>query len=82
MTPPDRPSAASAPPRADNDTFDRLDADFIRVVEDLIDVLIQKGMLRITDLPPGAQRKLTARKDLRGRMRGSLDLLEGQDSQI
>lgn len=59
--------------------FNHLDADFIRVVEDLIDVLIQKGVLRVTDLPAGAQRKLVARKHLRGRLSGALDLLEGHD---
>ena len=59
--------------------FGPLDADFIRVVEDLIDVLIQKGVLRVTDLPVGAQRKLAARKHLRGRLSGALDLLERND---
>lgn len=29
-----------------------LDADFIRVLEDLIDALIANGALRLTDLPP------------------------------
>lgn len=57
--------------------FNHLDYEFIRVVEDLIDVLILKGVLRITDLPPGAQRKLNARKDLRGKLRGALELLDG-----
>ena len=48
--------------------FQQLDADFIRVLEDLIDVLTTKGVLSITDLPAGAQSKLlnrsTARKAL------------------
>lgn len=76
MTPPDVPAG----PRKAAESFSGLDADFIRVVEDLIDVLITKGVIRITDLPPGAQRKLTARKDLRGRMRGALDLLDRQET--
>lgn len=66
--------------KAAADEFSGLDADFIRVVEDLIDVLIEKGVLRITDLPPGAQRKLTARKHLRGKLRGALDLLDRSDT--
>ena len=74
MTTPDGP----ADPRKAADSFGGLDADFIRVVEDLIDVLITKGVIRITDLPTGAQRKITARKDLRGRLRGALDLLDRQ----
>ncbi len=70
--------AAPAVPAATGE-FNHLDADFIRVVEDLIDVLIQKGVLRVTDLPVGAQRKLAARKHLRGRLSGALDLLDRHD---
>lgn len=42
-----------------------LDQDLIRVLEDLIDVLIHKNLLRITDLPPEAQSKLLTRKRVR-----------------
>ena len=59
--------------------FNTLDAGFIRVLEDLIDALIIKGVLRVTDLPHGAQRKLTERKGLRRRLQGALDLLGDQD---
>ena len=59
--------------------FVGLDADFIRVMEDLIDVMLHKGLLRLTDLPPQAQRKLLARKDMRRQMTGALDLLGGED---
>ncbi|GAB2881222.1 hypothetical protein GCM10027046_06840 [Uliginosibacterium flavum] len=59
--------------------FVGLDADFIRVMEDLLDVMLAKGLLRLTDLPPQAQRKLLARKDMRRRMAGALDLLGGED---
>lgn len=55
--------------------FNGLDASFIRVMEDLIDVLIEKGVLRLTDLPSDAQRKLLARKDMRRKLKGALDLL-------
>ena len=59
--------------------FSVLDADFIRVLEDVIDALIDKGVLRVTDLPHEAQRKLSARKGLRRRLNGALNLLPGQD---
>jgi hypothetical protein len=59
--------------------FSSLDADFIRVVEDLIDVLIVSGVLRMTDLPGEAQRKLLARKDVRRKLTGALDLLDNSD---
>ena len=61
--------------------FNGLDTDFIRVLEDLIDTLIEQGVLRLTDLPAEAQRKLLARKGLRNRLRNSLDLI-GQDDVI
>jgi hypothetical protein len=47
--------------------FAQLDAEFVRVLEDLIDTLIVRNVLAITDLPPEAQAKLFARKTLRER---------------
>lgn len=48
--------------------FNRLDADFVRVIEDVIDTLIVKNVLNITDLPEQAQAKLFARKSFRERV--------------
>ena len=42
--------------------FAQLDAGFIRVLEDLIDVLIRAKVMNLTDLPIQAQRKLFSRK--------------------
>ncbi|PIG09342.1 hypothetical protein [Comamonas sp. 26] len=53
-----------------------LDADFIRVLEDLIDALLSNGTLRLTDLPPQALEKLSQRKRARQRLRNSLDLID------
>ena len=47
------------------DGFQRLDADFIRVLEDLIDVLIDKHVINMTDLPEAARDKLAVRRDHR-----------------
>ena len=60
----------------DSDTgFDRLDADFIRVLEDVIDALTSRNLLNITDLPDIAQTKLFARKSFRERRpKNALDL--------
>lgn len=44
------------------DSFKALDADFVRVLEDLIDVLIAKHVINLTDLPGEAQDKLYARR--------------------
>ncbi len=40
----------------------KLDLDFIRVIEDLIELLIAKKVILITDLPPQIQEKLMRRK--------------------
>lgn len=60
--------------------FSALDIEFIRVLEDLIDVLVSNGTLRLTDLPPQALDKLNRRKGARRRMRDSLDLIEDEDN--
>ena len=61
--------------------FDEADADFVRVIEDLIDTLIANNVIRHTDLPAAAQRKLMLRKGLRNRMTGALNLL-GDDEPL
>jgi hypothetical protein len=52
---------------AADDGFARLDADFVRVIEDVIDTLIARHVINITDLPDQAQAKLFARKSFRER---------------
>lgn len=47
----------------------------VRIVEDLIDLLIQKNLILLTDLPQVAQNKLLARKHLRDRFRPEPSLL-------
>jgi len=60
--------------------FSRLDADFVRVIEDVIDTLIMKNVINITDLPAEAQAKLFARKTFRERVsKNSLRLFEPTD---
>lgn len=54
------------------------DPDMIRVLEDLIQVLTSKGVLRITDLPPAAQHKLIHRSQAREGL-GGLNRLIGDD---
>lgn len=51
------------------------DIDFIRVIEDLIDVLISKNVLTFTDLPSKVREKIINRNDARGRLAGSNDLV-------
>lgn len=70
---------AGHPDLAGADGFAHLDADLIRVIEDVVDVLIDRGLLRLTDLPLDAQRKLLTRKGARARLREGLDLLGSDD---
>jgi hypothetical protein len=44
------------------------DLDFIRVIEDVITVLIDKRVFMLTDLPPAAQEKLARRYNLRSKL--------------
>lgn len=55
------------------------DADFIRVLEDLIDVLVDRNVIRFTDLPPPAQAKLAHRQGMRERVR-ALRLIDDDES--
>lgn len=60
--------------------FSRLDAEFVRVLEDLIDTLIVKNVINLTELPEQAQAKLLARKSFRERsLSSSLRLFEPTD---
>ena len=45
------------------------DADFVRVLDDLISILLNKGTIVFTDLPTEARQKLMVRRRLRDRAR-------------
>lgn len=59
------------------------DLGLVRVLEDTIDLLISRGVIRFTDFPAAAQAKLLERRSLRASME-RLDLLkeEGEDEII
>lgn len=44
------------------------DLGLVRVLEDLIDLLVERAVIRFTDLPPAAQAKLMERRDTRRAM--------------
>lgn len=46
----------------------RSDAEMARVVEDLVDVLVAKGVIALADLPQPAQDRINQRKNLRGQL--------------
>ncbi len=67
----------------DSDHFSELDAGFVRVIEDLVDVLLAKNILNITDLPQEAQAKLFARKGFRDRISSNaLQLFDTDSSDV
>ncbi|HEY9066908.1 MAG TPA: hypothetical protein VIO33_18135 [Burkholderiaceae bacterium] len=47
--------------------FGALDAEVIRVLEDVVDVILAKGLVEISELPPDAQLKLIMRRQQRTR---------------
>ena len=47
------------------DVLKQSDTELVRVLEDLIDVLINRGVFQFTDLPKAAQVKLMARRQTR-----------------
>lgn len=59
--------------------FFESDLAMARVVEDLIDLLISKGVLRFTDLPDAAQKKLLARNEARTDLANHSPLVGGED---
>lgn len=58
------------------------DMPLVRVLEDLIDLLIDGGIIRFTDLPEAAQSKLMNRRRLREALRPGLDLLDDGEKSI
>ena len=58
-----------------NRELSQTDLGFIRVVEDVIELLIAKNIILFTELPGPAQEKMLTRQRLRDAAKGSLDLL-------
>jgi len=56
------------------------DIEMIRVLDDLIQVLTAKGVLRVTDLPPAAQAKLLDRNRARVTLGGLSNLIDDEET--
>ena len=56
------------------------DIELSRVLEDLIDVLINRGLIQFTDLPEAAQTKLLERRQTRAQYARRLNLLPDDSS--
>ncbi|MFW3616496.1 tryptophan synthase subunit beta like protein [Billgrantia antri] len=66
---------------AENLALSKSDLAFVRVLEDVINVLMDKGVISFTDLPEPAQQKLMERQSLRKR-RNSVGLMSDGDDGI
>lgn len=56
------------------------DAGVARITEDLIDILIRRGVIQFTDFPPAAQAKLLERRQTRSTLSRRLRLLDDDNS--
>lgn len=61
--------------------MEQTDLSFVRVLEDVIDLLIAKNTIMLTELPDAAQRKIAERQHLRKSLRPHLDLLDDEQEE-
>jgi len=64
---------------AEGSPFRESDIQLARVLEDLISILIDRGIVRFTDFPPAAQKRLNYRQSMREKNRLSNILDENRD---
>jgi len=60
-------------------SLEHSDQGLIRVLEDLIDTLLAKEVIRFTDLPLPAQNRLLLRRSLRNSLNRNVGLLDDED---
>ena len=60
---------------AGSSLLDSSDQDFIRVLEDVVELLISKGIILFTDLPDSAQQKMMQRQRMRSELQDRLNLI-------
>jgi len=63
---------------AKEDKFRDSDIGLVRVLEDLVDLLIERDFIRFTDFPEAAQKRMIERQGLRSGKAG-LDLIDEKD---
>ncbi|MGD9741514.1 MAG: hypothetical protein AB7V53_02675 [Dongiaceae bacterium] len=72
-------SKAKTAPGNEAVEFMRSDLDMIRVYEDLIDLLLTKRIINLTDFPPAAQEKLLRRKKLRSSLASFAEVIGSEE---
>jgi len=58
------------------------DIEFVRVIEDLVELLVAQHQIRFTDLPEVAQRKMLERQQLRHSFNQTLQLLPDDEDDV
>jgi len=74
--------AADADITIQGDRFTASDLALIRVIEDVIEALVRKGVLSLADLPAAARDKLMARRALRGWLAGVAGIVEDDGGKL
>ncbi len=69
-------------PSQEHKTLAESDSGLARVAEDLIDILISRGVIQFTDFPPAAQAKLLERRQTRSTLSRRLRLLDDESDVI
>lgn len=64
------------------EALSQTDLALARVLEDLIDTLIAKGLIQFTDLPAAAQSKLLNRRETRAALSDPLQLLPPEEREL
>ena len=59
--------------------LDKLDIDMVRIIEDLVDILIDKDVIRFTDLPKPVQNKLLFKKNIRNALAEENSILNNDE---
>jgi len=62
--------------------FDRSDLEMIRVYEDLIDILMAKRIILLTDFPQAAQEKIVKRKKLRASLAPITGMFASEEEEV
>ena len=68
-------------PNGETQALEDSDAAFIRVLDDLIELMIEKQLIQFTELPQPAQDKLLKRRWYRQQLKGDDDTTHLMDSQ-
>ena len=70
---------AEGPP-GQGDQFSPLtDLEMVRVIEDLVDLLIAKNVIVLTDLPAAVQKKMLRQRNRRTRLFGGMSIAEEEE---